>query len=70
MPKQRVTVTRESDTGRNLGFHDNKTGADMTRAVFVKQIEQGNYDGYHVRKVNGVKTPASNPNGRESDNLG
>jgi len=70
MVKQRVTVTQESDSGRNQRFHDNKTGADMTRAAFVKQIEQGNYGGYHVREINGVKTPASNPNGRDSDNLG
>lgn len=69
MPK-RVTVTSESDSGRNLKFHDNKTGADMTRAGFVKQIERGNYDGYHVREINGVKTPVSNPNRSERDNLG
>lgn len=70
MPKQRITVTKESDTGRNLGFHDNKTGENMSRAQFVKKIEQGDIKGYHVRKVNNVKTPVSNPNGRESDNLG
>jgi len=70
MAKPRVTVTKESDTGRNLGFQDNITGAEMTRAGFVKQIEQGKFDNYHVREINGVKTPVSNPNGRESDNLG
>jgi hypothetical protein len=70
MSNQRVSVTKESDTSRNLAFHDNRTGADMTRAAFVKQIERGNYDAYHVREINGVKTPVSNPNGRESDNLG
>jgi hypothetical protein len=69
MAKPRVTVTNESDIGRNLGLHDNRT-AEMTRAGFVKQIEQGKYDNYHVREINGVKTPVSNPNGRESDNLG
>lgn len=67
---KRVTVTKESDSGLNLKFQDKKTGDEMTRAAFVKKIEQGSYDDYHVRKVNGVKTPASNPNGSERDNLG
>lgn len=69
MQKKRVTVTKESDTGRNQQFHDNKTGKDMTRAKFVKEIEGGKYDDYHVRKVNGLKTPASNPDGSSDNNL-
>ncbi len=69
MAYKRVEVTQESDTGRNQRFHDNRTGADMTRAQFVLQIEQGNYRNYHVRKINGIKTPASNPDGREGSNL-
>lgn len=28
---KRITVTRESSTGRNERFHDNLTGANMTR---------------------------------------
>lgn len=67
---RKVTVTKESDTGRNLAFQDTKSGSEMTRAAFVKQIEQGSYADYHVRKINGVKTPVSNPNRSESDNLG
>ena len=43
MPK-RITVTRESNTGRNEQFHDNFTGANMTRKEFVNQIKQGNYN--------------------------
>lgn len=66
---KRVTVTRESDSGRNERFHDNSTGQDMTRAGFVKKIEQGKYPSYHVRKINGVKTPASNPDGNSNNNL-
>lgn len=64
-----VVVTNESDSGRNQNFHDNKSGKDMTRARFVKEIEQGNYDDYHVRVVNGIKTPVSNPDGKEGNNL-
>ena len=69
MARKRITVTQESPTGRGLKFHDNRTGADMTRAQFVKQIEAGKYPNYHVRKLSGVKTPASNPDNREYNNL-
>ena len=70
MTRKRITVTRESDTGRNQKFRDNYTGKDMTRAQFVKNIEQGNYPNYHVRNVNGVKTPVSNPDDSSGNNLG
>jgi hypothetical protein len=70
MARKRIIVTSESNSGRNNKFHDNYNGSDMSRALFVKQIEQGNYSNYHVRQINGVKTPVSNPNGREHDNLG
>lgn len=66
----RITVTRESDTGRNERFHDNFTGADMTRNQFVRQINQGNYENYHVRNINGVATPVSNPDRNRNNNLG
>ncbi len=69
MPYKRVDVTQKSESGRNQQFHDNRTGANMTRAQFVQQIEIGNYRNYHVRKINGTKTPASNPDGREESNL-
>lgn len=64
-----VVVTNESESGRNQKFHDNKSGKDMTRAGFVKEIEKGNYDDYHVRVINGIKTPVSNPDGKEGNNL-
>ncbi len=64
MARKRITVTQESPTGRNLKFHDNRTGADMTRARFVKLIEAGKYPKYHVRKIGGGKTPVSNPDDR------
>ena len=68
MPK-RVTVTQENDSGRNERFHDNYNGRDMTRGEFVRQIEQGNYPNYHVREINGVKTPVSNPDSTTNNNL-
>lgn len=69
MPK-RIKVINETDSGRNQRFHDNFTGADMTRAQFVREIEHGHYSNYHVRKINGVKTPVSNPDGNPRNNLG
>ncbi|MFA6397486.1 MAG: hypothetical protein WDK96_01400 [Candidatus Paceibacterota bacterium] len=64
-----VIVTKESESGRNLNFHDNKSGKDMTRTQFVTEIEKGNFDDYHVRMVHGLKTPISNPDQKESNNL-
>jgi hypothetical protein len=69
MANKRVTVTKETPSGRNVGFHDNRKGTDMSRAEFVRQIEGGNYDRYHVRTIGGVKTPVSNPDGKSGNNL-
>lgn len=66
---KRVTVVDESESGRNLKFHDNHTGRNMSRTEFVQKIEGGSYENYHVRNVNGLKTPVSNPDGREKNNL-
>ncbi len=68
MPK-RITVTHESSTGRNQTFHDNFTRRNMSRKAFVKTIENGGYEDFHVRKINGVKTPVSNPDRAKSNNL-
>ena len=70
MANKRVSVRSETPTGRNTRFHDNRTGADMSRSEFVRQIERGNYQNYHVREINGVKTPVSNPDRSEHNNLG
>lgn len=69
MARKRVSVTQETKTGRNQQFVDNYNGSKMTRAQFVKQIESGAYQNYHVRKVNGLKTPVSNPDGKSHNNL-
>ncbi len=68
MPK-RITVTKETESGRNTHFHDNHTRKDMTRSQFVKEIQNGNYDNYHIRNINGVATPASNPDNSSRNNL-
>ena len=42
----------------------------MNRSQFVKSIEKGNYTDYHVRNINGVLTPCSNPDKNKNNNLG
>ena len=70
MARKRVSVIVESSSERNKKFHDNYTNADMTRAQFVKEIKNGGYQNYHVRTVNGVETPVSNPDPHKDNNLG
>ena len=65
-----VRVTKEDENGRNTNFQDIKTGENMTRPQFVKKIENGDYPDYHIRKNNGTKTPCSNPDKSEKNNLG
>lgn len=66
---KRITVTKESDSGRNLEFKDNKTGVLMSREEFVEKIEKGEYPDYHIRDINGIKTPISDPDSKECNNL-
>jgi hypothetical protein len=41
----------------------------MSCAEFVRAIEIGRYPDYHVRRINEVKTPVSNPDGSEGNNF-
>ena len=66
---KRISVIQESETGRNQLFKDNLKNKTMTRAELVKKIEQGNYPNYHIRIINKVKTPVSNPDNSENNNL-
>ncbi|MDL2224662.1 hypothetical protein LJC20_00415 [Eubacteriales bacterium OttesenSCG-928-M02] len=66
----RIVVTRESDSGRNENFKDTQSNRYMTRQQFVAAINYGSYDDYHVRNINGVDTPVSNPDGNAKNNLG
>ncbi len=66
---KRIKVTKEKDSGRNTHFYDNVKKQDMTRAQFVKEIRKGEYPNYHVRKINGLDTPVSNPDSSENNNL-
>jgi len=66
--RKNVKVTSETKSGRNKRFKS--PSANMSRKEFVSRIERGYYPGYHVRKVNGIKTPASNPDKSKGNNLG
>jgi hypothetical protein len=54
---RRVHVVDENESGRNQRFYDPDRRRSMTRAEFVRRIEKGSYDDYHVRIINGLKTP-------------
>lgn len=69
MPK-RIKVIQENESGRNTNFHDNFNGNNMTQTEFVQEIKNGNYPNYHVRNINGIDTPVSNPDPKHDNNLG
>jgi hypothetical protein len=66
---KKVEVIQESDSGRNERFRDPTTGQEMSREDFVRKIEQGQYPAYHIREIDGIKTPVSNPDKSEGNNL-
>ena len=69
MAKNVKSITQNS-TGRNITFEDVSLGIKMTRSQFVAKIENNKYSDYHVRTINGIKTPCSNPDKNERNNLG
>ena len=70
MAFKRITVIKESDTGRNQRFRDNVTGREMTSRQFVSAIRRGDYSNYHVRTIGNTPTPVSNPDQKQGNNLG
>lgn len=70
MKRPRLTVISETKTGVNKQFHDNSTNQNLSRNQLVKKIEKGEYDDYHVRVINGIKYPVSNPDPSKTNNLG
>ena len=69
MSKNVRSITQNS-TGRNITFKDVSSRTKMTRSQFVAKIENNKYPDYHVRIINGIKTPCSNPDKSERNNLG
>lgn len=63
----KITAIKENKTGRNTHF---KVGQETkTRATVVKEIKQGQHPNYHIRKINGVDTPVSNPDKTSNNNI-
>ncbi len=67
---KRIKVISESESGKNIMFYDNYTHKTMTRNQFVNEIKNGNYENYHIRNINGIDTPCSNPDSSTNNNLG
>lgn len=71
MNKTVITIA-ENSTGRNTKFKDTSNNRTFSREDFVSKIENTNskyHDIYHIRKINGIKTPASNPDTSSKNNL-
>ena len=68
--RKRIKVVMASETRRNERFRDTRTGWEMSRAEFVRRIKAGEYEDYHIRRINKVDTPVSNPDKRGRNNLG
>ena len=61
-------VARSAERGAALQARLTREGGDAR--LFVERIRRGEYSDYHVRIVEGVPTPASNPDKSEGNNLG
>ena len=68
--RKQISVIKESSTGRNEMFRDNYTRQIMTGKEFAEKILNREYGKYHVRNINGVLTPVSNPDNTTKNNLG
>lgn len=66
----RYKVVSQTKSGRNTRFKNTSTGKVISRTQFVREIKSGKHKGYHVRKVNGLQTPVSNPDKSSRNNLG
>jgi len=62
MAKKLTTVTRESPTGLNKHFNVPRRG-EVSRGRLAGEVERGAHPGYHVRRVDGRRIVASNPDG-------
>jgi hypothetical protein len=65
--RPRLEVVKETNTGLNQQFKDNKTGAIMSRAEVVKKIDQ--FPDYHVMRINDKNVIRSNPDSSKRNNL-
>jgi hypothetical protein len=64
-----IKTIRASDSGRNERFRNINTGKEYSRRELVNEIENGKVDNAHIRIINGIKTPCSNPDKSKDNNL-
>ena len=64
-----VIVLEENKQGRNELFFDLAKKVLLSRAEFVRAIEAGDYPAYTVKNINGLLTPVSKPDDKETNNL-
>lgn len=69
MATKRVTVAQETSSGLNTRFNVAGQGV-VPRGKLADQVEQGQHPGYHVRRLDGQRIIASNPDGKKDNNLG
>ena len=67
---KRLSIIKESETGRNLVFRDNRTRRVEIGQIVVNKILNGGYGKYHIRMINGIPTVVSNPDRSLANNLG
>lgn len=67
---KRLSVVKESPTGRNLVFRDNYARHMELGRIVVDKILRGGYSEYHLRMINGELTVVSNPDKSLANNLG
>ena len=71
---KQISVTKQTETGLNSEFRDNKTGQKMSRGEFADKIEAGSVPGYHIlhREVGNqtLRIPRSSPDKSTGNNLG
>jgi hypothetical protein len=65
-----VVVLAEDKNGRNELFLDVIKRRIFDRGEFISSIQSGEYTGYTLKEVKGVLTPVSNPDSRQTNNLG
>lgn len=64
-----IIVLEENKSSRNELFFDLILRTTLTRSEFVTKIKEGDYPAYTVKVINGINTPTSKPDSRETNNL-
>jgi hypothetical protein len=67
--EKNIRAITQTPTGRNTKFKNIKTRKTITLEKFIREIQKGNYNGYHIRKMNNKKVPVSNRDKFKGNNL-